>query len=385
MPPAPAVQRQARATQAVALCAAAMLGAGVAGAVGLDRGRSAGSTVRLSDAGSLLAPAARLTASAHGTVPQGPCSAAPVAAKVIPSVVTITTLGTSEEGTGAGVILSRSGYILTNNHVVSEVPDAAVTVTLSNGRTGIPARVIGRSPLDDLAVVKISAAGLTPATLGDSDALAIGDPVIAVGSPLGFTGTVTSGIVSGLHRNIDVPGATSESPGVVLTNAIQTDAAINPGNSGGALADCSGDVVGINSAIATTGQDATGQSGSIGVGFAIPIDYAGSIAAQLISTGHARLSFLGVLPENPDPHFDIAHRLPPGAYLVKVAAGSPAARAGLKEGDVIVKLGTFLLTDAADLYGATRSYPPGARVPVVYFRDGRYATVTVTLGLNPNG
>ncbi|MEU7531590.1 trypsin-like peptidase domain-containing protein [Saccharothrix sp. NPDC042600] len=199
-----------------------------------------------------------------------------IAAKVLPSVVQVNVVGTQGEGLGSGVVLSADGRILTNNHVVSGAQK--VTVTLNDGRT-VDAKVVGTDPSSDLAVVRaVGVSGLTPATFADSDNVKIGDQVVAIGSPEGLQGTVTSGIVSALDRTVTVPGATRRSN--VSYKAIQTDASINPGNSGGPLINAAGQVVGINSAIYSPASD-SGQAGSVGIGFAIPANQAKQIADQL--------------------------------------------------------------------------------------------------------
>ena len=230
------------------------------------------------DSGS--APAAAVTA--------GTAEAA--AATALKSVVTLNVTGGQESGTGSGVIIRADGYILTNQHVVAVAEDGgSVTATLPDGRT-VPATIVGTDTVTDLAVVKVSESGLTAATFADSDAVKIGQTVVAVGSPLGLDGTVTEGIVSALHRP-----TTGGSDNSAVIDALQTDAAINPGNSGGPLVDLAGRVVGINQSIATAGSGGPGGSaGNIGIGFAIPSDTATRVAEQLITTGKATHAYLGV-------------------------------------------------------------------------------------------
>ncbi len=342
--------------------------------------------------GSLTIPTASLpvTGPAIPATPAGG-SVAAIAAAVIPSVVTIRTTSGDEEGTGSGVIIRSDGYILTNNHVVA--PDlttgGTLVVDLSATVMNVPAQVVGRSPSDDLAVIRIARAGLRAARLGHSSSLQVGDQVVAVGAPLGLSGSVTSGIVSALNRNVDVPeeGGTSSSAVTVLGDAIQTDAAVNPGNSGGALVDGTGAVVGINSAIASlgTGSSQSGtQSGSIGVGFAIPIDYAVSVATQIIRTGTVTHPYLGIGVTTVSP--DEASQGGPtsGALVRSVVAGSPAARAGLQVGDVITGLGGGSITTADDLIVDTRAYRIGQTVQLRLLRGGETMTLSVTLATNPN-
>jgi S1-C subfamily serine protease len=236
------------------------------------------------------------------------------------------------------------------------------------------ARVVGRDPKTDLAVLKVEKPGLTVASLGDSGSIEVGDPVIAVGSPLGLAGTVTSGIVSALDRPVRLggEGSNSGSDTNAVINAIQTDAPINPGNSGGALVDGSGAVVGINSAIATISSGA-GQSGSIGLGFAIPINEARDIAQQLIRTGKVQHATLGVTASS------VTDGARDGALVQSVAAGSAAAAAGIKGGDVITKVGDTLVGGADDLVVQVRTRKVGEKVELTYVRSGKTSTVTATL------
>jgi putative serine protease PepD len=242
---------------------------------------------------------------------------------------------------------------------------------------------VGRDPATDLAVIKAkNVSGLKPAKFGSSDSLHVGDTVLAIGSPLGLDGSVSAGIVSALGRSVTL-GAEQESPfggsssnqQTVVIDAIQTDAAINPGNSGGALVNTDGEVVGINTAIASLAQGTSGQGGNIGVGFAIPIDSARDIAQQLIDNGSVTHAFLGVRlteAENGD-----------GALVQGVENGQPAAQAGLQAGDLITKVGDHNVTDAADLTAAIRTLKPGDKVTVSFTRDGEQKSVEVTLGELP--
>jgi putative serine protease PepD len=315
------------------------------------------------------------------TLPTGSVEAA--AAKVLPSVVVITERGTDGSGgEGSGIILSSDGLILTNNHVVSEsVNGGTLQVTLPGNKT-VDATIVGRDPSSDLAVVRAKGVtGLTPATLGSSGALVVGQTVVAVGSPLGLSGTVTSGIVSALNRPVTTgddnggqnPFGQQQAQSTAVLDAIQTDAAINPGNSGGPLVDLAGRVVGINSAIASLGtSSASGQSGSIGLGFAIPIDQAKRIAQELIAKGTATHPQLGVQVTDATTG--------DGAVLRTVTPGGPADKAGLKAGDVVTAVNGLAVDNADDLIAHVRSQAPGATVKVTYIRDGKTATVDVTLG-----
>ncbi|HEX6935040.1 MAG TPA: trypsin-like peptidase domain-containing protein [Actinomycetes bacterium] len=345
----------------VALLAVVALAAGLVGG-----GAGAALTVALDDdpattsssVGSLRTPASTDGAAAQGSVEQ-------VAATVLPSVVSIEVSG----GEGTGVVLSADGLILTNNHVVAAAANGGeLRVTFNDGSTA-SATIVGRDPVTDLAVIKAEGvSGLTAATLGRSADLDPGEQVVAIGSPLGLQGTVTSGIVSALDRPVRTGDATSAETASTVIDAIQTDAAINPGNSGGPLVNMRGEVVGINSAIATLG--AGGQSGSIGLGFSIPIDQARAIATQLIDSGTATHAQLGVSVQ------DTAD----GAAVALISTGSTAEKAGLRVGDVITRVGDRTIEDADSLIAAIRSHRPGDEVTLTYQRDGAQDTVSVTLG-----
>ena len=320
------------------------------------------------------------TQHAAANVPEG--SVEKVAAKVVPSVVMLETdLGRASEE-GSGIILSSDGMILTNNHVVGAAAKAEergrggpkTTVTFPDGRTA-PFTVVGTDPSSDIAVVRVEdVAGLTPITLGSSADLRVGQDVVAVGSPLGLEGTVTTGIVSALNRPVSASGDSGNQNTVL--DAIQTDAAINPGNSGGALVNMNGDLVGINSAIATLGGDSGDmQTGSIGLGFAIPVDQAKRIADELINTPnhtatHASLGVRVTSDRN-------AH----GARIVEVVDGQAAAKAGVPDGVTVIKLDDRPIGGADALVAAVRSKPPGEVVSLTYLDpDDEKKTVQVTLG-----
>jgi putative serine protease PepD len=250
------------------------------------------------------------------------------------------------------------------------------------GFTSATATVVGSTATDDLAVLRADGvSGLTPATLGSSAALAVGQPVVAIGSPLGLSATVTSGIVSALNRPVRTassePSATGQSQDTVI-NAVQTDAAINPGNSGGALVDMTGAVIGINSAIASLSDTSNGsQAGSIGVGFAIPIDQAKRIAQEIIDTGKATHAVLGA---SVGDAADKSSQIPTGAQVADVTAGGGAQAAGLKAGDVITSIGGQPVESADALIAAVRSATPNGTTDVTFTRDGQSQTVSVTLG-----
>ena len=369
IPPAPRKRSRAGALTAGAV-AVAIVSAGIGGGVAIlvqpDRPSASSSVTGLAPS----VPAASLPA---GTVEQ-------VAAKVVPSVVKLEVdLGKQSEE-GSGIILSSDGLILTNNHVVSAAKDgpgaaggAQTKVTFADGRT-MGFTVVGTDPSSDIAVVRAQdASGLTPITLGSSGNLRVGQDVVAVGSPLGLEGTVTTGIISALNRPV-AAGGDAQNQNTVL-DAIQTDAAINPGNSGGALVNMSGELVGVNSAIATLGGDAgpQAQSGSIGLGFAIPVDQAKRIADELIQNGTATHASLGVQVGN-DSAAD-------GAKIVEVTSGGAAAAAGLPSGVVVTKVDDRVIGSADALVAAVRSRAPGDKVTLTYLDpSGKPQTVQVTLG-----
>jgi putative serine protease PepD len=308
-------------------------------------------------------------------------SVAAIAAKLLPSVVEIDVTGSGGSGTGSGVVIKQDGYIVTNNHVVADADTIQVNLPSAKKLT---ATLVGRDPATDLAVIKVNAS-MTPAQLGRSNNLVVGEPVVAIGSPLGLAGTVTSGIISALNRRVPVSDEAG-SPGFI-DNAIQTDAAINPGNSGGALVDRDARVIGINSAIATVGSSfGGGQTGSIGVGFAIPVDQARSIAEEIIRTGRATHPYLGVSGQtvSADDADQVGAGSVPGAQIRQVVAGGPADKAGLEVGDIITKIGSDKVEGIDDLIVAIRRHKVGEYVSVTYVRDGRSRTTRATLQQNPN-
>jgi len=331
---------------------------------------------------------ASVTRSAGALAPASlPAGTAEAAAKAVgPSIVTIEVTGRvqgasgrsqPQSDTGSGVVVRTDGYVLTNNHVVAAAAGGGtVSVTFSDGRS-VPATVVGTDPTSDLAVVRVNAvSGLKAAVFADSQQLQVGQAVLAVGAPLGLSNTVTAGIVSTLHR----PVATGEqgAPAQSVIDAVQTDAAINPGNSGGALVDLAGRVVGINSAIASVGANPSGaQSGNIGVGFAIPSNSGAKVADQLIATGHATHAQIGVSVT--DASGSSATALGAGAMLGQVAAGGPAATAGLQAGDIVTKVGERTVTDANGLIVAVRAHEPGESVVVTYRRGGAVRMASVVL------
>ena len=367
-PPAPAAAAPERRRPGMAVVVATSLLAGALGA-----GLGAGAVIATDDdspAGNGSSASAADVSTA--TLPDG--SVAKVAAKVLPSVVSIQFTGTAGSGTGSGVVIDDSGLIVTNNHVVEEAANGgSLTVSFQDGTT-TSAEIVGRDPSADLAVIRVDGVdNLVPAKLGNSDDLQVGESVIAIGSPLGLNGTVTTGIVSALNRPV-LPDPNSSDDSVL--NAIQTDAAINPGNSGGALVNLDGELVGINSAIATLGASTGGQSGSIGLGFAIPVNEAKWISNQLISDGTAEHARLGVTVEPSTG--DVL-----GAQVGTVESGSAADKAGLAEGDVITEFGDQSIDSPDALVAAVRSIEPGAQVSITYVRDGQTHTVDAEMGTAP--
>ena len=305
------------------------------------------------------------------------------AAAVLPSVVKIGVATDQGAGSGSGIVLSADGLIATNNHVVAAVADGGgrLTVTLNDGRT-VAATIVGRDELTDLAVIRADVKGLTPARLGSSGSLQVGQQVVAIGSPFGLEATVTSGIVSALNR--PVTSGDSQSDSTTVFPAVQTDAAINPGNSGGALIDLAGRVVGINSAIKTAGSSGQSQGGNIGLGFAIPIDQAKPILDELVATGRATHARLGVQVDDAESS-DGLHQ---GAQLGEVTPGGAADKAGLKAGDVVTSVDSHPIASGDALVAAVRSHRPGDDVKITYHRGGQTATLTVKLasdGGNPTG
>ncbi len=312
------------------------------------------------------------------------------AQKASPSVVTISASSGTSGGTGSGIILDASGHILTNTHVVTldgQAANAAIEVRTSDGNV-YPGTIVGTDPLSDLAVVQITAPGLVAAALGDSGKVNVGDTAIAIGAPLGLSGTVTDGIVSAANRTIEtassatsaLQNASSAAQDSISINVIQTDAAINPGNSGGPLVNANGEIIGVNVAIASAGStsSSSAQAGNIGVGFSIPINDAKRVAQEIIATGTATHGQLGVSVR--DKASGASSEFAAGAEASSVTPGSAADKAGLKAGDVITGLGGRSVTDASELTAATREQAAGATVKVTFVRDGQEKSTDVTLG-----
>jgi len=302
---------------------------------------------------------------------RAPDSVAGVVKKVLPSVVTIRARAGNAGSLGSGFIVSGDGYVLTNDHVVGGA-NVTITITFSDGRTA-PARVVGTETESDVAVLKIDQTGLPAVEFADSDAVQVGDPVIAVGAPLALSNTVTYGIVSALDR----PVVAGESGSPRYYAAIQTDAAVNQGNSGGPLFDLAGRAVGINSVIKSLSSDQQ-TAGNVGLAFAIPINQAKRQAQDIIEKGKARRTVLGATP---DPAF----RSPAGGVkLQTVAAGGPAEQAGLRAGDVITRVEDDSVEDPEDLIALVRKYAPGAVVNIQYQRSGADQSASVTLAADAN-
>ena len=329
-------------------------------------------TIGASSTGSLFGRSVSLVRSTS-TIERPVGSVAEIAQRVLPSVVSIDAQSGAGGATGSGFVIDSAGYILTNNHVIaaSVTSGGTITVQLNDG-TSYPAKVIGRDSAYDLAVLKIIGANLKALQFGDSDKVAVGDSVIAIGSPLGLSGTVTLGIISAKNRAVTAGESNTDNS---FINALQTDAAINPGNSGGPLVDATGSVIGVNSAIASLGVSQGTQSGSIGLGFAIPINQARKTADQLIKNGKATYPVMGI---SVDMNYSGN-----GALIAKntkaITPGGPAAKAGLKSGDIITEIDGRAITSSEELIVAVRAHNVGDTVSVTYKRGATTASVSLTL------
>ncbi|MET9102814.1 S1C family serine protease [Streptomyces antibioticus] len=371
--PAPKVGK-GRGGLVAALLIAALVAGGLGGGIGYTLAKnddSSGSTTVSSS-------------TSGGAVKRDPGTVAGVAAKALPSTVTIEAESSNGEGgTGTGFVFDTQGHIVTNNHVVADAVDGGkVTATFPDGKK-YNAEVVGHAQGYDVAVIKLKNApsNLKPLTLGNSDEVAVGDSTIAIGAPFGLSNTVTTGIISAKNR----PVASSDGSGSSSSymSALQTDASINPGNSGGPLLDAQGNVIGINSAIQSTGSGGLGgaaQSGSIGLGFAIPINQAKYVAQQLIKTGEPVYAKIGasVSLDESTGGAKITDQGAGGSDAVE--AGGPAAEAGLKPGDVITKLDDTVIDSGPTLIGEIWTHQPGDKVTITYERDGKTHTVDLTLG-----
>ncbi|MFJ8636000.1 trypsin-like peptidase domain-containing protein [Streptomyces sp. NPDC093568] len=365
-------RKRARRVLLVGAVLLALVSGGVGGVVGAYLERNGGvGDVELPQAG----------AEASGRAPD---SVAGIAARALPSVVTLHVSGSEEQGTGTGFVLDDRGHILTNNHVVEPAgDDGEISVTFHSGDTA-KAEVVGRDGGYDLAVVKVSdVRGLTPLPLGNSDNVQVGDPVVAIGAPFDLEGTVTSGIISAKERPITAGGEGGDGSDVSYVDALQTDAPINPGNSGGPLLDVRGHVVGINSAIRSAGSGSEldgGQSGSIGLGFAIPVNQARRVAEELINTGRATHPVIGVT-------LDMDYAGDGARVGAKSSDGGPAVteggsgdKAGIKPGDVITEVDGQRVHSGEELIVKTRAHRPGDRLELTLERGGKEVTISLTLG-----
>lgn len=311
------------------------------------------------------------------------CNATTVADTVLPSMVTISATNGSSSSTGSGEVIRSDGSILTNNHVVSiSASGGSIEVLFSDG-TKTSAAITGRDPQTDLAVIKVDVGKALPVIpMGSSKDVQIGEPVVALGAPLGLSSTITSGIVSALGRTIQVPGDNGQP--AVLLSALQTDAAINPGNSGGALTDCAGDLIGVPSATATvTNEAGVSSTGNVGVGFAIPVDLAKKVSDELIATGTVTHSYLGLEVIEIPPAAAKQAGQSAGLFVTTVAPSGPAGNAGLRQGDVITAIDGKPVTDADQLAALTLAKKPGESVTFTFVREGKTMDVTVTLGSPP--
>ena len=295
---------------------------------------------------------------------------------MLPSVVQINVKGSSESGSGTGIIISSDGQILTNNHVVEGAGEGGtITVSFNDGSI-TRAEILGLDPKTDLAVIKAkNKSGLTPATLGSSSELKVGQEVVAIGSPFGLESTVTSGIISALNRPVSSSDGSGGNKSTVFP-AVQTDAAINPGNSGGPLVDLEGRVIGINSAIRTN-TTSTGDSGSIGLGFAIPIDLAKNVSKQLVKGEKVQHALIGVTVGTTVDEDGITST---GAEVKDVTKGGAGDKAGLEKGDIITALNGNPVASSDSLVAAIRGYQPGEKVKITYLRDGKKESTEITLG-----
>ncbi|MFH9816474.1 S1C family serine protease [Streptomyces sp. NPDC017230] len=356
----------------------ALVSGGVGGAMGTYLERNGGvGTVELPQAGKEAAERA-------------PDSVAGIAARALPSVVTLHVSGGDAAGTGTGFVLDDRGHILTNNHVVEPAGSGGeITVTFNSGDTA-EATLVGRDSGYDLAVVKVKGvSGLTPLPLGNSENVLVGDPVVAIGAPFDLAGTVTSGIISAKERPITAGGEEGDGSDVSYVDALQTDAPINPGNSGGPLLDAQGRAIGINSAIRSAGSGGTesdgGQAGSIGLGFAIPINQGKRVAEELINTGKATHPVIGITLD--------MNYAGDGARVgaegsdggPAVTTGGPGAEAGIKPGDVITAVDGQRVHSGEELIVKTRAHRPGDRLELTLERDGKETTVSLVLGSSDGG
>ncbi|MFD8006624.1 S1C family serine protease [Streptomyces mirabilis] len=359
-----------------AILVAALVAGGVGGGIGYSLAKNNDNST---DSTTVSAP------SGSGDVKRASGTVANVAARALPSTVTIEAESSSGSGgTGTGFVFDTQGHILTNNHVVADAVDGGkLTATFPNGKK-YDAEVVGHAQGYDVAVIKLKNApsDLKPLTLGDSDAVAVGDSTIAIGAPFGLSNTVTTGIISAKNRPVASSDGSASSKASYMS-ALQTDASINPGNSGGPLLDAQGAVIGINSAIQSSssgGLGGTSQSGSIGLGFAIPINQAKHVAQQLIKTGKPVYPVIGASVSLEDGTGGAKITEQGASGSAAVTSGGPADKAGLKPGDVITKLDDQVIDSGPTLIGEIWTHQPGDVVKLTYTRDGKTHTAEVTLG-----
>jgi putative serine protease PepD len=311
----------------------------------------------------------------------GSCDTTRVATAALPSVVTVYVTGTSASGSGSGAIIRADGVVLTNDHVIAAAATSGTIEVLLNNGEKLAATLVGTDPLTDLAVLKLDRNKLPTLLLSPREPLIVGQPVVALGAPLGLSGTVTSGIVSALGRNVPVPKASGGT--TVLAGAIQTDASINPGNSGGPLVTCEGRLVGVNTAISTVpNASGVGGGGSVGIGFAVPASTAQRIVDELLANGRATHPWIGA--QTVEISQDTADRFgtSAGLFVQSVTADGPAATAGLREGDVITSISGSPATSVS-LAWLLVSAKVGDKVPVDYVRNGQTAQAEIALAEQP--
>jgi putative serine protease PepD len=343
----------------------------ISGSIGGAVGYLAASNSASAETAAVSVPASATSEAATPDVAADPsvpvlAGIADLAAQAQPAVVQLNVGGAGGEGTGSGFVISEDGYIVTNHHVAGGVGESGTVDVVFSDESTATGTLVGSDAGYDIAVVKVNRDGLPTLPLGSSSDVRVGDVAVALGSPLGLQGTVTSGIVSALERPVTAGGQGSTS----FINAIQTDAAINPGNSGGPLLNGSGEVIGVNTAIASLGA-VGGAAGSIGLGFAIPIDTAQRIVDEIISTGSSSTPVIGV---SLDTSFT-----GPGARVAEVTPESGADNAGIQDGDVITAINGDVIAESTELIVSIRSNAPGDTVDLTILRDGRTQDVTVTL------
>lgn len=374
--PRPLKQKSGVGKAVAAAAVVSLLVGGIGGYAGYqvaERSAPASSTVGSGGNTAVSIPAADMSQRSDNSV-------ASIAGRMLPTVVSIEVQGGSQADIGSGFIVREDGYILTNNHVVEAAANSGSIDVKFNDASSKPAKIVGTNASYDLAVIKVEATGLPVASIGNSDQAKVGDLVVAVGSPLGYSGTVTSGIVSALNRPV-TPGGEGQNQGgsneTAYISAIQTDAAINPGNSGGPLVNAAAEVIGVNSAIATSSSSQS-QAGSIGLGFAIPSNTAKRIADEIISGGKADTPIIGInLTDNATGKVD-------GAAVGQVVGGGPADKAGIKQGDVIVAVNGAPVADSVSLITLIRAKAPGDTVKLTVVTGDQTRTVDVTLGTKTN-